>query len=118
MASFLLTPCKIREGWLVPRKDSAQLTLEWPALCALLAPSGSVVAKANLRKGAAPNAYALLIQQPAGGVSNLLLRNSDLSGDIRGVLQRDPSFESRVCGVFRFDQVLWDAGVVEPSAIR
>jgi hypothetical protein len=118
VASFLLTPCKIREGWLVPQKDTAQLTLEWPALCALLAPSGTVQAKASLRKGAAPSAYAVLLSHPSGFVSNVLLRNADLSGDIRGVLKRDPSFESRVVGAFRFEQVSWDAGVVEPSAIR
>ena len=118
MASFQLTPCKIREGWLVPLKDAAPLTLAWPALCALLAPSGSVLAKANLRKGAAPSAFAILVTQPSGGVSNILLRNTDLSGDIRGLLKRDQGFERRVVGAFRFDQVSWDAGVVEPAAIR
>lgn len=118
MASFLLTPCKIREGWLVPKKDAEPLSLSWPALCALLAPSGTLLAKANLRKAAAPSAYALLVRQSSGVVSNVLLRNPDMSGDIRGVLARDPSFESRVVGAFRFDSVSWDAGVVEPAAVR
>jgi hypothetical protein len=115
VASFLLTPCKIRDGWLVPKKDAEHLSLTWPALCALLAPSGALLAKANLRKAAAPNTYAVLVLQPSGVVSNVLLRNPDMSGDIRGVLVRDSSFERRVVGAFRFDSVSWDAGVVEPK---
>jgi hypothetical protein len=118
VASFLLTPCKIREGWLVPRKDGETLSLSWSELCARLAPSGTLLAKQNLRKAAAPNAYAILVRQPSGVVSNVLLRNSNLSGDIRAVVQRDPTFEGRVVEAFRFEQVSWDDAVVEPGSTR
>jgi len=118
VASFRLTQCKIREGWLVPQKDGEMLTLAWPALCALLAPSGTLQAKMNLRRAAAPHTFALLVKQPSGVVSNVLLRNPNLSGDIRSIVQRDLSFESRFVAAFRFDSVSWDDAVVEPSSIR
>jgi hypothetical protein len=118
MAEFHLTPCKIREGWIVPVKNTEPLTLSWPELATLCAPSGTLQAKQVLRKGAAPCAYVLLVRHPTGFVSNMLLRNPDLSGDIRALLRSDPTFEARVVGAYRFDKVFWDAGVVESATTR
>ena len=118
MASFRLVPCKLRDGWLVPRKDGEALALSWPELCARMAPSGSLLAKQNLRKAAAPNTYVILVRQPSGGISNVLVRNADMTGDIRALVQRDPTFAGRVVEAFRFEQVSWDDAVVEPGATR
>ena len=118
MASFQVTPCKVRDGFLVPKKHEAPLTMtSWKALCALLAPSGSLAAKGNIRKFAAPNTFVVLLKSQHG-ITNVVVRNGDLSGDIRGVVDRDPTFESRVAGIYRFDSVVWDDVVVEPASIR
>jgi len=118
MASFLLTPCKIREGWLVPKKGEPSIEVNWPQLCERLAPTGSLPGRQTLRKAAAVGAYALLVRQSSGAVTNVVLRNPDLSGDIRGILKRDPTLEGRVLAAYRFEAVKWDDVVVEAAAIR
>ena len=118
VASFRITPCKLREGWLVPRKGEPPKQVTWTELCELAAPSGSLVAKQNLRKCAAQSAYVLLLRHSTGAVVNAIVRNPDLSGDIRGLLKRDPLFESRMVGAFRFDAVQWDDAMVETATVR
>lgn len=118
MASFRITPCKLREGWLVPQKGEPQKQVTWAELCELAAPSGSLVAKQNLRKCAAQSAFVLLLRHQTGAIVNAIVRNPDLSGDVRGLLKRDPTFETRLVGAFRFDDVRWDDTVVEAAVVR
>lgn len=118
MASFRLTRCRIREGWLVPKKGEPSTQVSWKELCAIAAPSGTLVAKQNLRKCAAQSTFVMLLRHPTGSVTNTIFRNPDLSGDIRALLKRDPTIEKRLVDAFRFDEVQWDDSVVEPEVVR
>lgn len=113
MAKFVVTRCKLREGRLFPVKGTGRQTLNWDELCNLLVPSGSFAGKATLRKGAQAQSYVLLLRQPNGVITNALVRNPDLSGDIRPLMARDPALESRLVDAYRFDSVYWDASVKE-----
>lgn len=113
MAEFTVTRCKLREGRLFPVKGTARQKLTWEQLCALVVPSGSFAGKATLRKGAQAQSYVLLLRQPNGIITNVLVRNPDLSGDLRPLMARDPTLESRLVDAYRFDIVAWDASVVE-----
>lgn len=113
MASFKLTRCKLRDGWLVPIKNNPPVEVEWDGLVKLLAPSGTFEAKRTLRLGAAPNSFIVLVRQPSGYVSNFAVRNINLSGDIRGLVKSDPLLPVRFVDAYRVDEAGWDAQVLE-----
>lgn len=113
MATFKLTPCKLRDGWLVPKKDSALVETDWAGLVQLLAPSRSYNAVKTLRIGVRPSAYVGLVRQPNGAVTNFVVRNMDLSGDIRGLVKNDPTFSSRFVSAYRVEDAAWDSQVLE-----
>jgi hypothetical protein len=115
MASFVLQKCKLRDGWLVPVKNTEPLTLDWGELCALLAPSKSQRALLTLRH-IQVSGYVGLVRQPTF-VSNFVVRNADLSGDIRQTIKRDPTFAQRLVDAYRVDSVVWDDKLVEPQKV-
>ncbi len=115
MAAFVLQRCKYREGWLVPKKGEAPLRVEWAKLCEMLAPSGSVRARMMLRQ-AAPCAFIGLLRLPDGQVSNFVLRNSDLSGDVRALAKKNPLLERQLVDVYRVERVEWEDRVIEPAS--
>lgn len=113
MATFKLTPCKFRDGWLVPKKDAAPLEVDWKGLCAILAPSKTLEAKRNLRIGVAANSYVGLLKQANGSVTNFVIRNTDLTGDVRALAKRDPAFSTRLTDAYRIDAAVWDSQMLE-----
>lgn len=113
MATFKLTRCKLRDGWLVPAKNTDALEVDWPGLVKLLAPTKSFEAKRALRIGVRPSAFVGLLRQPSGAVTNFVVRNADLSGDIRGLVKNDPTFTTRFVDAYRVDVAAWDSQVLE-----
>ena len=111
MAIFVLQKCKLRDGWLVPVKNTEPLTLDWKQACALLAPSNTDRARLLLRQMQV-SSYVGLVRQPTF-VSNFVIRNADLSGDMRSTVKRDPSFAQRLVDAYRVDSVVWDASMTE-----
>ena len=118
MATFKLTRCKFRDGWLVPKKGELQVEVDWNGLVSILAPSKSYDALKTLRVGVAPNAYVGLVRQPTGAVTNFAIRNVDLSGDVRVISKRDPTFQTRLVDAYRVDYAQWDASVQETAQAR
>ena len=112
MATFRLQPCKLRDGWFVPKKATAAIEVDWNGLRTRVAPSATPRAQSVLRNIAA-QAYVGTLKQPNGTVTNFVIRNADLSGDIRGVLKRDPLFAHRLVDVYRVDSVVWDDKTIE-----
>jgi len=113
MATFRLQPCKLRDGWFVPQKV-APITLDWAGLRSRVAPSASVRAQTNLRQ-LAVQGYVGTVRQPNGQITNFVLRNADLSGDVRGLTKRDPMFSQRLVDVYRVEAVDWDDRTIEVS---
>lgn len=111
MARFALTPCKLRADRFVPQ-DGDPIDLDWRTLCERLAPSRSRTALITLRQ-VQQGAYVGLVRGP-GGPRTFLLANADRSGDLTGILKKDPSFADRLLEVWRVDQVKWDCKTTEP----
>lgn len=115
MAKFILTKCKLREGWLVPKKGEMPVQVDWQGLCEKLAPSNSPQAKRALRMGIGVNSFVGLLRQPSGQVTNFVIRNINLSGDVRSIVQRDPNFPARLVDAYRIDLADWDDAVLEAT---
>ena len=78
MASFTLSPCKLREGWIVPVKNAEKLVVDWKGLCSKLAPHRTPAAVLALGKLKALS-YAGLRVLPTGQKSCFVLHNANLS---------------------------------------
>jgi hypothetical protein len=118
MATFKLTPCKLRDGWLVPKKGEQPLEMDWKQLREALAPTRSLLALRNLRIGMQPNAYVGLLKQPNGLTTNFVVRNTDLSGDLRRMVRQDPLLAQRLIAAYRVESVQWDDKVIEPATTK
>jgi hypothetical protein len=117
VARFVLSPCKLRESRLVAQKGESPVTLNWPELCKLLAPSRDPQAFQVLQLLRA-QAFVGLTKHPRGnGVTNFVLLNADRSGDLKQILKRDPTFGDRLESVYRVEEARWDASVKEASGL-
>lgn len=114
MASFLLQQCRFRDGWLVPKKGESPVEVDWKGLCERLAPSRSMQARMNLRR-ISPNTYVGLLRQANGSTTNFVLRNLDLSGDVRGLAKANPLFDRMLVAAYRVDRVAWDDRMIEAT---
>lgn len=114
MASFTLRPCKLRDGWFVPRKEEPTVTVGWKELCARLMPRPSKQAMLALGKLQA-STYVGLRKLPDGRPSSFVWRNADLSGDARGLVQSNPQLGEQLVALYLVESVRWDGGVVEPE---
>jgi len=113
VARFVLQPCKLREDWIVPVKDTQPITVDWRELCAQLAPSRDLRALQVLRM-LQVNSFVGLTKNPRGGApTNFVLLNVDRSGNLEKVIAKDKTFGQRLLTVFRVEDVLWDTKVVE-----
>lgn len=113
MARFLLQPCKLREEWLVPVKDTQPLTFDWRELCARLAPSREIKALQVLQL-LQVYSYVGLTRHPRGGPpGNFVLTNVDRSGNLGKIVKQDKTFGLRIIEVFRVEEVVWDARIIE-----
>jgi hypothetical protein len=115
MATFVLRKCKLRDGWLVPVKNTEPVTLEWKEAVQLLAPSKSVAALKTLRMMSVSSFVGLV--RVNGQTANFLVRNADLSGDVRATVKRDPSFADRLVDAYRVESVDWEDRMIERSRI-
>ena len=113
MATFVLRKCKLRDGWLVPVKNNEPVVLDWAAVCKLLAPSKTAEAMKALRLMTVSSYVGLV--QANGRISNFVVRNPDLSGDIRATVKRDPTFAQRLVDAYRVESVDWEDKMIEPS---
>lgn len=116
MASFTLALCGYREGWLVRKRGAEPFTVDWKGLCDLLAPSKSLQAKRSLRLLAA-STFVGTIRQPNGAITNFIVRNTDLSGDIRDVVKRNPRFAESIASVYLVTAVQWEDRMLEAASI-
>lgn len=114
MATFTLLPCKYRDGWLVKRRDATPLTVDWKGLCELVAPSQSKAAYYSLRR-LVPSAFVGVVKSAQGRLSNFVVVNPDLSGDIRNIVKQNPNFPSTLSDVYRVESVVWDDVMIEGS---
>jgi len=113
MARFVLTPCKLREMWLVPQKNQPPIILTWPELLKRLAPSRDPRAVGNLQF-LQPQSFVGLLHHPLSKTpSNFVMTNADRSGSIERVLKRDPTFAGRLVEVFRVEEAEYDARMTE-----
>lgn len=114
MARFILQPCKLRDEWLVPVKDEPPIVLSWKELCNKLAPSGDVKALSHLRLLQVNSFVGLTRTRNANGqLGNFILTNVDRSGHLKRVMDKDPTFSSRLVEVYRVEELSWDAKMVE-----
>jgi hypothetical protein len=118
MATFRLRRCKLRDGWFVPKKDEQPLEVDWKGLCEMLAPSRSPESRRTLRAGVSANAYVGLIRQSNGAVTNFVIRNPDMTGDVRALAKRDPTFPVRLVDAFRIESAEWDSAMLEGTNHR
>jgi len=112
MARFVLTPCKLRETWLVPQKNQPPIILTWPELLARLAPSRDARAVGNLQF-LQPQSFVGLLQNQSKTPSNFVMTNADRSGSVERVLKRDPTFAGRLVEVFRVEEATYDSRMTE-----
>lgn len=113
MARFVLTPCHIREDRLVPEEQP--LTLNWPELTKLLAPSRSHAALMTLRRLRVNAFVGVLKPQPKRLATNFLFQNMDRSNEIGWLLKKNPEFPERVERIYRVEEALYDAKFEEYS---
>lgn len=99
-------------------KNEATISTDWKGLCEKLAPSKSPQSRRTLRAGIRLNAYIGLIRQPNGTVTNFVVKNTDMSGDIRSMVRRDPALESKLVDAYRVDFVEWDSSFTEATSNR
>lgn len=114
----VLLPCKLREDRLVPVKGAEPKLYEWAEFRALLQDHLPV------REHRGPDAQERLrllsrvvsqgyvgrvrdAKEPAR-VNLFLLSNQDHSGDLGGMIQRDPDFATRVVDAYRVEEVILD----------
>lgn len=113
MARFVLTPCRIRENRVVAFDDP--LTLDWPEVTKLLAPSRSHPAMMTLRR-LRVNAYVGLYKaQPKRPQTNFLFQNVSRSNEIDWLLKKNPDFPDRIEAIYRVDEAAFDTKFEEFS---
>lgn len=113
MARFVLQPCRLREGKLVPEKDSETLTMNWRELVSKLAPSNRVEALKTLQY-LQRGAYVGLLEQDGNRPpSNFCFVAQDRSGNVGEVLRRNPSFSRRLKEVYQVVELERDSGMME-----
>ena len=112
MASFVLQPCKLRDGRFVPR-DSEPMRLDWTGLTKVVAPSRS------------PHSYQILLSMQADGYVGVIKGEDDgrlstffymgpmRNGDFRSILKKDETIGDRIDSVYRVDEVKWDGKTEE-----
>ena len=93
--------CLLRRGLLVPRGEPETLTL--PDAIKRLAPSGGRGAKLNVLR-VRSNSFIGLIKKN-GSVSNFIISNVTMDGDIRWLLHKKPEIEDQILEVYRVDRV-------------
>ena len=112
MSKFVLRRCHVRDGILAPTKDQEALTVDWPKLTEMLAPSKTREALMTL-KSLRVGAFVGLTKKKQGSISNFMLLNQDRSATLEWVLKRDPEFEAKLLEAYRVDEIVWDSSIVE-----
>lgn len=112
MARFVLQPCKLRAGWIVPLKNTDTVTLGWDELKTRLAPSGEYKARSALR-AMQPGGFVGLLKSRGDRITNFVFVNIDRSGNVGWWMKSDPTLEDRLVEVFRVEEVVWDDSMAE-----
>jgi hypothetical protein len=114
VAKFVLHPHKLRADKFVPVKDAEELTLDWPKLKALLAPSGEFPALRNLRNMQVSGFVGTMKDANVPGkVNNFFFLNVDRSANVAWLLKRDPTFEKRLLSAYWVREAAWDSKMEE-----
>jgi hypothetical protein len=114
MARFVLTPCHIREDRVVPSEDP--VTLDWPEVAKLLAPSRSYPALMTLRRLRVNAFVGVFKSQAKKPPTNFLFQNTDRSNGIGWLLKTNPEFSEKVERIYRVEEAQFDAKFEEFSA--
>lgn len=112
MARFVLQPCKLRDAWFIPTKD-VPIELQWMDLCARLAPSQTKNAQMVLRRLERGCFIGLVLNEKVKQAVNFLYLTPDRSGNAKGLVKKDPTFERRLIEVFRVEDFVWDSTLQE-----
>lgn len=114
MANFTVTTCRFRDGWLVPFRGSETLELDWAALIQRVAPGAPAEVLRPLRM-LVPNTFVVRRLLPTGRRISVIVRNQNMSGDVREMAKKDPDFAASVEAVYRVDRVLWEDRMIEAA---
>ena len=117
MARFVVQPCRLLLHTFVPARGAEPITLDWPKLRELLAPSRDRQALVNLRSLKVGAFAGLLKTQQPGKLTNFVFMNNDRSGRAEWLIRKDPSFEPRLHSVYRMEMVTWDDRVSEIETV-
>jgi hypothetical protein len=113
MSRYVLLPCRLRDGKLVPEKESEGITMSWRELVVKLAPSNRVEALKTLQHLQRGAFVGLLDQGDSRPPSNFCFVAQDRSGNVGEVLRRNPSFSRRLKEVYQVIEVERDSGMME-----
>jgi hypothetical protein len=120
MSRFVLKPCRLRDGKLVPEKESESITMTWRELVSKLAPSNRVEALKTLQYLQRGAFVGLLDRGGNMPPSNFCFVAQDRSGNISEVIRRNPSFSRKLKEVYQVVELERDSGMMEsgitPSA--
>ncbi len=119
MASrYVLRPCRVLQGTLVPDPKQESLELDWAGLCRFFSPKGDrsqLMKVSNLRRG---HFAGLSKHSKTGQTIVFVLVNRDGSGDLRWVLRKDKSFESRLIQSYYVEHAQRDSAVTEVVGLQ
>ena len=99
-------PCSIRRGRLLPSGDAKDLNIK--EAVAILAPSASPLARANVLKAKTGQYVGVKVDS-----SNFVIVNPTSDGDIRWLLRKHPDLQTQIRDVYLVESVVIRRNVID-----